>query len=542
MHDLPGARRVAGLLLISLLAGCGGGSGEDEATRTDISTNAISFTAAAPDASAPAPQIITATFGSDIAHLAVVHSGDAIASATSVLNGRTAQITVQPTLPSDIGPGAFTGAVAVTGYTCADATCTRLSAGSTSTVAVSYQISPVVQLVTPYVVTSGVSDSVVIRGVGLSSFAVQGVRFGTTAATAIAVPNASEIRATYPALSAGTYPIALDAASHQGAIPSTATLVVVDPIAFAAGTLTYPAGTTGTRRLIYDAAGVSLMLVGDGNGGSIVRYTNVGGVWSAPVQSGSGLGDASLSADGTQLFAVNATSVVPIDIATLTLGTPIAAPSIPTDAFLKNIVVGSDNRAVITTGINASTATLSYIFTPSAAIVQQSGLASLINGTPAIAGNGSAGVLVQGDPSLTTAPLVYGYSASSNGFTSAGFSLNQNTVAPVVDRSMSRMVLNGERVYDGSFNLLGTLPNTTVAVALRSDGARAYAYDPTAGGIVTYDTSVDRDEAAYAPLGAVVPLVGNPGSAVKMIITPDGGTLFLAGAGGEIVIQPTPAP
>jgi hypothetical protein len=529
-------------LLISLLAGCGGGSGEDEATRTDISTNAMSFTAAAPDAPAPAPQVITATFGSDIAHLAVVHSGDAITSATSVLNGRTAQITVQPPSPSDLGPGAFTGAVAVTGYSCADATCTKLSAGSTSTVAVNYQISPVVQLITPYVVTAGVSDNVVIRGVGLSSFAIQGVRFGTTAATAVALLNGSEIRATYPALPAGTYPIALDSASHQGPIPSTATLVVVDPIPFAAGTLTYPAGTTSTRRLIYDAAGASLLLVGDGNGGSIVRYSNVGGVWSAPVQSGSGLGDASLSADGRQLFGVNATSVVPIDVATLTLGTPIAAPSIPAGAFLKNIVVGSDNRAVITTGINAATATLSYIFTPSAAIVQQSGLTTVINGTPAIAGNGSAGVVIQGDPSLTTAPLVYGYSASSNAFASAGISVNQNTVAPAVDRSMSRIVLNGERVYDSVFNFLGTLPNTTAAVALRSDGGRAYAYDPTAGGIVTYDTSVDRDEAAYAPLGAVVPLAGNPGTAVKMIITPDGGTLFLAGTGGEIVIQPTPAP
>src|SRR5687768_3200817 len=53
VHDLPGARRVAGFLLISLLAGCGGGSGEDQATRTEISTNAITFTAAAPDAPAP---------------------------------------------------------------------------------------------------------------------------------------------------------------------------------------------------------------------------------------------------------------------------------------------------------------------------------------------------------------------------------------------------------------------------------------------------------------------------------------------------------
>lgn len=540
MHDLPGARRVAGFLLISLLAGCGGGSGEDEATRTEISTNAITFIAAAPDAATPASQVITATFGSDIAHLAVIHSGEAIASAVSTLNGRTAQIVVVPTAPATLGPGAFVGAVAVTGYTCADPTCTKLSAGSTSTVAVNYQISPVVQQVAPYVVTAGVSDSVAIRGIGLSSFAIQGVRFGATAATAFTLLSATELRATYPALAAGTYTIALDASSHQGPIPSTATLVAVDPIAFAAGTLTYPAGSSATRQLIYDAARSSLLAVTDGANGSIVRYPYVGGAWGAPVQSGADLRDASLSTNGTQLFALSATAVVPFDAATLAPGTAIAAPSLPTGSFLKNIIVGNDNRSVITTGINASTATSSYVYTPSTGVLQQSGV-NLNNGTPAISANGASGVVMQGDPALTTPPPVYVYSPAVNTLSPGTVSLNQNTIAPVLDRAATRAVLNGTRVYDSSFALLGTLPNTTAAIVLKPNGARAYAYDPTAGGIVTYDISVDRDEAAYAPLGAAVPLAGNPGTAVRMIITPDGGTLFLAGAGGEIVIQPTPA-
>jgi hypothetical protein len=136
---------------MALLAGCGGGSGGDESTRTEISTNAISFTAAGPDVATPPSQVITATFGSEIAHLAVVHSGTAVNTVTSTLNGRTATITVEPVSPATVGPGAFIGAVAVTGYTCADSTCSKLAAGTTSTVSVSYQISPVVQLVTPYV-------------------------------------------------------------------------------------------------------------------------------------------------------------------------------------------------------------------------------------------------------------------------------------------------------------------------------------------------------------------------------------------------------
>src|SRR5688572_7391863 len=157
VHYLPGARRVAGLLLFGLLTGCGGGGGGDDDAPVQISIDAITFSAAGPSAETPAAQTFTATFGDDVVQLSVVHSGDAIASATSVLNGRTGQITVVPATPSIVGPGGFVGAVAVTGYTCADTTCSRLAAGSTATVPVSYQVSPVIQGVAPYVATAGVS-------------------------------------------------------------------------------------------------------------------------------------------------------------------------------------------------------------------------------------------------------------------------------------------------------------------------------------------------------------------------------------------------
>lgn len=542
MHYLPGARRVAGFLLVFLLAGCSGGGGDDDATGTEISTNALSFSAAAPDATTPAAQVFTATFGSDIAHLAVIHSGDAVAGVTSSMNGRTAQITVTPTAPSTVGPGAFTGAVAVTGYTCADSTCSRLSAGSTSTVTVSYQISPVVQLVTPYVATSGVSDSVVIRGAGLQSFSVQGVRFGDTAATAFTATSATELRATYPALAAGTYTVRLDASNHQGEIPSNATLVVVDPVAYAATTLSYPVTPTEARRLIYDAERRALVAVTDADGGSIVRYAYDGAAWGAPINAAAGLRDVALSAKGTQLYGVTSTAVTPIDPVTLALGTAVAAPSMPTDSFLKNIVVGSDDRALITTGIASSTATTGYLYDPPSATAVQNGVA-LNNATPAMAENGATAIVSQGDPTLTADVAVYSYSASSDSLATTSVSLRQNTVPPAVDRAVTRVILNGLRVYgvvDNDLSLFGTLPETTAAVVLKPNGTRAYTYDPTAGGIVTYDVSVDRDEAAYVALGAATPLAGNPGEGVKMIISPDGGALFLAGS-GQIVVQPTPA-
>jgi hypothetical protein len=57
--------------------------------------------------------------------------------------------------------------------------------------------------------------------------------------------------------------------------------------------------------------------------------------------------------------------------------------------------------------------------------------------------------------------------------------------------------------------------------------------------VLTFDTSVTQDGAALPQVGAAVPLAADPGAGMKMTISPDGGTLFFAGA-TQIVIQPTP--
>ena len=524
---------------MALLAGCGGGSGGDESTRTEISTNAMSFSAAAPDAPTPASQTFTATFGTDIAHLSVIHSGAAVANVTSTMNGRTASITVEPVAPDSVGPGTYVGAVAVTGYTCADPTCSRLSAGTTSTVSIGYQVSPVVQLVTPYVATAGVSDEVVIRGIGLASFEVTGVRFGDTAATVSTPVSPTEIRATHPALAAGIYTVRIVASNHQGEIPSTASLIVVDPTAYAAATLPYLTAPSAVRRLIYDAERRALLVVTDAGSGSIARYAYTGTAWDAPTEVDAGLRDVALSAKGTSLYGINSTAFLPVDPVTLAAGTAVTAPSLTTDAFLKNIVVGNDDVGLVTTGINASTATSVYLYSSLGNSLIQTGSA-LNNATPAMSANGAGAYLIQGDPTLTSDVPVQRYVTAGNALSNSTISLRQNTVPPAVSRTVNRLVLNGLRVYDGSEALLGTLPDTTAAVVLKPDGTRAYTYDPTAGGIVAYDISVDRDEAAYEALGAAVPLAGDPGSGVRMTISPDGGTLFLAGS-TQIVVQPTPA-
>ena len=542
MHDFFGARQLCGVLLACLLTACGGGD-DDDTVSVSVTPGAISFSAASPEATTPAPRIVTATFGANVAQLSVTHDGPAIAGVRSILDGRTAQITIDPSTPASVGAGVFTGTVAITGQVCANVNCSSLIAGGTAKVSVQYQVSPVVRLVMPYVATAGKSDTVIIRGVGFRAHNVSGVKFGAIAALSSTVVSDTEIQATHPALTAGRYEVQIDASGHQGPITSMATLAVVDPVTFAAGTLAYPTAPASVKNMVYDTERDALLVATDAAGGTLLRYPhqagpNQTGLWEAASSATIGqLQDITLSTNGAQLLAIAKTALIPIEPVTLVPGTPLKPPALATDNFLKNIVVAHDSLALITTGSGASKATSLYGYNlRTAALTELS--ASLNNATPAIAANGSRAVLVQGDPKLTSDPAVSTYVAATSAFGNATVSLKQNAVAPAMDRTATRIALNGVKVYSGDFDQIGTLPATTLAVVFRPDGKRAYTYDSAAGAILTFDTSTDRNDTALPRLGPAVALAGHPGTGVKMIISLDGSTLFLAG-NAQIVVQPT---
>jgi hypothetical protein len=537
----PAARGIAGLLLASLLSACGSGGGDDAGSAsTQLSTHLLEFSASAPNAAAPPAQVVTATFGANVAQLSVVHNGSAIARISTRHADRTAQITIEPAAPGSIGPGRFTATVAVTGYTCANAACSSLAAGDTQTVTVRYQVSPLAQIVAPYVATANTADTVIVRGVGFQRFDVDGVSFGANTATAFTVKSDSEITATHPALAAGSYPVRLNVADHEGPVPSTATLVVVEPVAYNAQVLSYPTAAPVIRALRYDAERSALVLGTDAAGGTVLRYPSAGGgAWGSPSSVALGeLQDIVLAPNGAQWFALSRTALTPLEPTSLALAAAVPAPSLATNNFLKGIAVANNNVAVVTTGIAGSTSTALYLYDiHNNALVLQSTATN--NGTPAAALDGSTVVMIQGDPSLTTDPSVLTYTAASNLFAVAGIALKQNTIPPAVDRTTSRYVLNGTRVYGTSFTLVGKLPDATLAVAIRPDGKRAYTFDGTA--LHTFDISAAvTDAGAYTPIGSPVTLAGDPGAGVRMTISPDGGALFLAGS-TQIVIQPTPA-
>jgi hypothetical protein len=539
---ISNARRWLGVIAIVLLSACsGGGDGDNAGRKFQLAPQTLTFTASSPDAETPPAQIVTATFGEGVTNITAIHTGPAVEQVDVTLSGTSAQIAVTPANPSAIGSGRFASTIAVTAYVCSDPGCTRLAAGETHVVNVRYQVSPVVNGVAPNVAIAGTAGNAIIRGVGFEGFTIDGVSFGNTAASEIDVVSSTEIRAKYPELAAGTYPVTIVASSHEGDIPSTATLTVVEPVVHAAGTLAWPSPVTAVRALEYDAQRSALLAATDAQGGQLVRFAFSNSVWQPPTAVAlEDLQDIALTTDGSQLIALSTSAVVPADPVNLTLGTPVAAPDLPDNSFLKSLAFLNTNTALITTGIGESSSTPLYAYIPRTGVVTQ--LDRTLNNAAAVgAANGAAIVMVQGHPSLQSPPVVVIANASSGAINATTVTANYNGVAPAFDQHATRLVVNGTHVYDALLALLGKLPETTDAVAVHPNGKRAYTYDAETNALLVFDISeAQEDGAEYAPLGAPVPLVASPGTGVVMTISPDGNTLFIAGT-AQIVVQPTPA-
>src|SRR5204863_1496239 len=114
--------------------------------------------------------------------------------------------------------------------------------------------------------------------------------------------------------------------------------------------------------------------------------------------------------------------------------------------------------------------------------------------------------------------------------TAAVFNHHGTGRVPALDRQGTRIVVSNDaatNVYDAGFNLLGTLPTTTQAYVVNSEGTRVYTYDGTPQ-ILTFDGSSTASAGVYAPLGPPIP-VSPVGGSPRMTISLDDRTVFVAG-------------
>ena len=399
-----------------------------------------------------------------------------------------------------------------------------------------------VNYVAPYVATSNTADNVILRGENFNQSTILNVKFGSINASTFSVNSATEISAAHPTLTAGNYSVTIETA--LGTHKTLATLAVVDAPTYTATNITYT-NTTAKKPLdiIYDAERQALIVAiaypSEGSTGEVLRYPYSAGSWSSTPGSASILEfrNIGLTIDGQQLLALTNTAITHLDPTTLISGTSTNA-SLFSSNYLKNVAFTNNGNAIITTGVNGSGYSNGYFYTARNPAFSNLS-SSFYFGTPGASMDGSHVTIVQG--SLSPAPSVAKYLASSGALTISGISLNQySQIAPELDRTASRIILNGYLVYNSSYTKLGNLPAASrqAAVTLSPDGNRAYRYD-SGTTLQTYDLTAAPIAGEFPEIGTGTTLPTDPGATPKMTISPDGGTLFIAGA-DSIVVLPTP--
>jgi hypothetical protein len=137
------------------------------------------------------------------------------------------------------------------------------------------------------------------------------------------------------------------------------------------------------------------------------------------------------------------------------------------------------------------------------------------------------------------------YDASAGTLNSHAAILTSQTEHASVSRDGSKMILVSSElsasqvttVYSfggGAFAALGNLPAGLTGFVISPDGSTAFAYFPSTGLIRKFDLNT----AGFPQTNSVA--VPSPGTFFNtMTISPDGGTLFLAG-NQQLIIVPTP--
>lgn len=412
------------------------------------------------------------------------------------------------------------------------------SIGSTHFITVTLDIARTqVNSVNPYVATSGTQADVIIRGELFDQTTIQNVIFGSNSAISYTYVSDREIRATYPSLPAGNYAVNLEL--PWGTNHTLANLVVVDAPNYSAQTIDYPNTDAKTvMNLMYYAERQALIVAvaypSQGADGELLRYPYTAGAWATTPDSVSvpALQDAGISLTGKLVVAISDNAITPIDPGTLLAGTPISAPFDPIYVF-QHLAFSNDGYALISTGIKGSGSTSLYRYQAD----------DLSNGVAigsfdfAVLGASADGSRVTIRQSLDFPAEVVQYNASTGSFDNTPITLGLLKYGPVMDRAATRFILGRTNVYGANYIQQGSLPSA-VPVVMSPDGTKAYCF---VGGTTlrTYDLAASPVAGLFPEIGTGTTLPGDPGADAKIIISPDGGTLFIAGADG-IVVVPTP--
>ena len=559
-------RACCAVLLACAIAACGNGGGDSLGASTApqqfaLSTDGLGFFASSPVAATPQSQTLTATVNGVAAgalFVRIVVTGTAVSAvddfvATGPGSGR---LTVHAAPPSSLGTGAHTSVITVSACT-TDVNCSgRQLLGSPASVNVVYQIGAVTvppDAVAPSVGTAGAAGELVLRGSGFTQ--ATAVSFGGVPAQSRTFLSSTELHARYPALAAGSVGVAL----NGGATPFSGTLHLAQAGLFQNATLSYPSALQNLRGLAFDARRQALF-VGAGfatpGTNQVWRYAFANGIGQAvPAQALlANLRDVALSIDGERLLALTDTAIVelnPLNLFTQATTQRTTNATTAADAFLKAIVPTNDGQAVVVSASSNSGQQWLYAVAARAFGTPRDTYFHPVAGGP---DNGARAVIQQGG--VSPAQPLRQYSASSGLVSSTSLALSrfftvdraENTDPPVFDRSGSRMLaanLQSHAVYDASFSELGTVfsasaTSATASYALSPTGNRAYILELGAAvcRVRAFDLSVAPGPGQPFPeittgfpinLLPACPASSTARTPIRMLLTPSGDTLFIAG-------------
>ncbi|MFL6550707.1 MAG: hypothetical protein ACJ8OJ_18595 [Povalibacter sp.] len=420
--------------------------------------------------------------------------------------------------------------------------------GEVVSIPVSVNVSRVrVNYVAPYVAKAGVSDSVIIRGEQFLRYPVTSVRFGSVAAQSFTVISDTEVRAVHPSLTSGRFDVHL--INAQGIDNTRATLVAVEPPAYASAALSFPlGGNRFPRCLMYDAERRALIMGVQFNDETmnviqLLRYTFDSG-WTAPTTTTlPSPSSCALSADGKQIITGFRTTeqgpftVAELDPETLQqIRTTLDPRALSLDAL--GIAVSNDGRAIFATEYFREGDVKSYwpLRPDISDFRADDGIHSISTFDGVIGGSGDGSLVLLGSWNGAGTRPLYRYDSDSHQLAITALSA-KSVVAVTANRTGSRVILNNLEVYDRDLGFIGTLPETTRVAALAHGSSRAYTYDED-GTIHTLDVSAAVD-GSFLEIGAPRALTNQPGTGMmyRMLITPDDQALFLTG-NQQIVLLP----
>lgn len=548
---------------VFLLTSCIVG-GDDGSTNNDdftLSTDTINFTAEAPSVT-PQSQSLTGTVNGGLRGklYILVDVNNAVVSASDVVFdyiAKSGTVNIYPSSAQLLGIGTHTSSITV--RACLnDATCaTGELSGSPKIVDVSYQVKSSVhaESVMPHIAKANLSGDVVIRGFNFITDSINKVSFTAADATSFSVISDTEIHATYPALDAGTHSVQLS--NDSGVTTFSADLVVIETPEFSAGTLQYPAAPRQILKTIYDAERQALFVAASDFDGAnfnttsrqtnrILRYQfSDGALASVDTSVIPLLQGIALSPDAGQLIAITDTQVLHLNPDTLALINSTTVDSTwSASQYFKDIIVTNDGNALLTTGYVGSGSTPTYLYPITEPALYKTNHACTYYSSPGVSANGAYAMFIQGG--LSPIPALCDYLSSEGTFAELPLNINQKQcmnssmgrcIHPVVDKTGSRVAVTDNAssvsIYDNLF-FLGKLPISSEAVVFSADGSRIFAYDSD-DVLRTYDVNGNFQE-----IGSGTMLAGSPGTGIlKMILSPDGSTLFIAGS-NQIIIQPVP--